>query len=51
MAWLKQAVSAGYKDAAHMNRDSDLDSLCGREDFKHLVAGLEGVKTSEKAKP
>jgi serine/threonine protein kinase/tetratricopeptide (TPR) repeat protein len=51
MAWLKQAVSAGYKDAAHMNRDSDLDSLRAREDFKQLVAELERVKPSEKAKP
>jgi eukaryotic-like serine/threonine-protein kinase len=51
MAWLKQAVSAGYKDAAHMNRDSDLDSLRAREDFKQLVAELEREKTSEKAKP
>jgi eukaryotic-like serine/threonine-protein kinase len=51
MTWLKQAVSAGYKDAAHMNRDSDLDSLRAREDFIQLVAELERVKTSEKAKP
>jgi hypothetical protein len=51
MAWLKQAVSAGYKDAAHMNRDSDLDSLRALEDFKQLVAELERVKTSEPAKP
>jgi serine/threonine protein kinase len=51
MAWLKQAVSAGYKDAAHMKEDHDLDALRGRDDFKRLVAGLDGVKTSDKATP
>jgi serine/threonine protein kinase/tetratricopeptide (TPR) repeat protein len=51
MTWLKQAVAAGYKDAAHMNRDKDLDSLRGREDFKKMVAELERVKGSKKAKP
>jgi hypothetical protein len=51
MTWLKQAVAAGYKDAAHMNRDKDLDSLRSREDFKKMVAESERVKGSKKAKP
>jgi serine/threonine protein kinase len=51
MAWLKQAVAAGYKDAAHLKKDDDLDSLRAREDFKKLVAELEQVKKSEKEKP
>ena len=51
MAWLKQAVSAGYKNVAHIKEDHDLDSLRARDDFKRLVAELERVKTSEKAKP
>ena len=37
---LQQAVKAGYKDAAHMKEDTDLDSLRGREDFKKLIADL-----------
>jgi tetratricopeptide (TPR) repeat protein len=41
MAWLKQAVAAGYKDTDHMKQDTDLDALRGREDFKKLLAELE----------
>jgi len=51
MAWLKQSVVAGYKDAAHMKKDNDLDPLHAREDFKQLVSELERVKEPEKAKP
>ena len=47
-AWLKEAVSASYKDAAHLQKDNDLDSLRTREDFKQLVTELKRVKTSEK---
>jgi hypothetical protein len=38
MAWLKQAVAAGYKDADHIKDDEDLDALRDREDFKTLLA-------------
>jgi tetratricopeptide (TPR) repeat protein len=41
MELLRQAVTAGYKDAAHMSKDTDLDVLRGREDFKKLLAELE----------
>jgi hypothetical protein len=34
-----------------MKKDTDLDPLRAREDFKQLVAGLERVKQTEKAKP
>jgi serine/threonine protein kinase/tetratricopeptide (TPR) repeat protein len=51
MAWLTQSVAAGYKDAAHMKQDNDLDSLRAREDFKKLVAELEPLKEREKSKP
>jgi hypothetical protein len=44
MALLKQAVAKGYKNAAHMKQDKDLDSLRDREDFKKLLAELEGRK-------
>jgi hypothetical protein len=38
MAWLQQAVAAGYKDAATMKKDKDLDALRDRADFKKLLA-------------
>ena len=41
MQWLHKAVQAGYKDAAHMKKDTDLDPLRDREDFKKLMAALE----------
>jgi serine/threonine protein kinase len=41
MAWLAQAVAAGYKDLANMKKDKDLDALRGREDFKNLIATVE----------
>ncbi len=41
MELLAKAVKAGYKDAAHMKRDTDLDPLRGREDFRKLLADLE----------
>jgi hypothetical protein len=49
MAWLKQSVAAGYKDAAHMKKDNDLNPLHARGDFQKLVAELEPVK--DKANP
>jgi serine/threonine protein kinase/Tfp pilus assembly protein PilF len=40
MELLQKAVKAGYSDAAHMQKDSDLDSLRGRDDFKKLMQQL-----------
>jgi hypothetical protein len=51
MAWLKQAVAAGYRDAEHMKKDRDLDVLRDREDFKKLLAGLQASKAKEKKRP
>ncbi len=48
MALLGKAVKAGYQDAAHMRKDTDLDPLRKREDFKKLIAELE-KKTPAKA--
>ena len=48
MAWLKQAVAAGYNDAEHMKTDADLDALRDREDFQKLLADLEANKEKEK---
>jgi hypothetical protein len=44
MAWLKQAIAAGFKNAAHMKEDKDLDALRGRDDYKKLVAALESTQ-------
>jgi hypothetical protein len=40
MAWLTQAVAAGYKDVANMKKDKDLDALRGRADFRKVMAEL-----------
>ena len=44
IAWLHEAHKAGFfKSQAtrdHMSKDTDLDSLRGRADFKAFVAGL-----------
>jgi len=56
MAWLKQAVAAGYNNAAHVAKYKDLDSLRDREDFKKLLLQLEakqkeaGVRNQESEK-
>jgi serine/threonine protein kinase/tetratricopeptide (TPR) repeat protein len=41
---LRQAVQNGYKDVDHMKKDTDLDPLRSREDFKRLLAELEARK-------
>jgi serine/threonine protein kinase len=48
MELLQTAVKAGYKDAAHMKKDTDLDVLRNREDFQKLLAELEAVKRTDK---
>jgi serine/threonine protein kinase len=40
MAWLRKAVAAGFRDAGQMAKDSDLDTLRERGDFKKLMAEL-----------
>jgi tetratricopeptide (TPR) repeat protein len=47
MSWLQKAVAAGWKNAAHMKKDTDLDALRDREDFRKVLAELE-VKTEPK---
>jgi tetratricopeptide (TPR) repeat protein len=48
MAWLKKAAAAGYKDAAHMQKDKDLDALREREDFKKLMKELAANGAKQK---
>jgi hypothetical protein len=46
LAALRQAIHFGFKDAAHMEKDQDLDPLRNRHDFKKLLMDL-----GTKAKP
>jgi tetratricopeptide (TPR) repeat protein/tRNA A-37 threonylcarbamoyl transferase component Bud32 len=49
---LRQAVARGYKDAAHLKKDRDLDPLRGRDDFKRLLAEVEAAaRPKEGARP
>ena len=41
MEMLHKAVKAGYSDAAHMAKDTDLDPLRDRDDFKKLLDSLQ----------
>jgi tetratricopeptide (TPR) repeat protein len=41
VATLRQAVQKGYKDVAHMRKDSDLDSLRSHPDFQKLLNDME----------
>jgi tetratricopeptide (TPR) repeat protein len=41
MSWLQQAVAAGYDNVALMKKDTDLDALRDREDFRKLLAEQE----------
>jgi tetratricopeptide (TPR) repeat protein len=38
LAALRQAVGKGYRDAANLKKDPDLDPLRGRDDFQKLLA-------------
>jgi hypothetical protein len=44
VAWLKQAIAAGYKNAAHVKQDKGLDALRDRADLTKLVTRLEGTR-------
>jgi tetratricopeptide (TPR) repeat protein len=41
MELLRQAVAKGYKNAAHMKKDADLNALRQRDDFQKLLAELD----------
>jgi hypothetical protein len=42
MTLLRDTVSKGHNDVAHMKKDTALDPLRQREHFQMLVAELEG---------
>jgi hypothetical protein len=50
MLALRRAVDAG-RDAEKIRKNTDLDSLRDREDFKKLVTELGRTKEGEKANP
>ena len=41
VAMLRDAAAKGYKDVAHMNKDTDLDPLRKRDDFNKLLKEIE----------
>jgi serine/threonine protein kinase len=45
---LTASVNAGFKDAAHIKQDKDLDALRDRSDFKKLLAELTAGTTAER---
>jgi hypothetical protein len=47
---LRQAVAKGYKDPALMKKDTDLDPLRQRDDFKKLLAEVEAAAKPEPKK-
>src|SRR5262249_22836964 len=47
VALLSRAVAEGYKNVEHMKKDSDLDALRQRDDFKKLVRGLQDKDDSD----
>jgi tetratricopeptide (TPR) repeat protein len=48
MSWLKKSIAAGFKDAANMSNDHDLDALRDRADFKRLLSDLQGRAGAKK---
>jgi tetratricopeptide (TPR) repeat protein len=51
LAWLRQAVAAGYRNAAQMKGDSNLDALRGRADFTKLVTVVQGRRRTPEMAP
>lgn len=49
MELLQRAIKGGYKDAAQLRTDADLNALRERSDFKQLLEGLEKSATTKPA--
>ncbi|MFL5340954.1 MAG: tetratricopeptide repeat protein [Gemmataceae bacterium] len=47
-AWLRQAFSAGYRDAEKLMQDKDFEILRGRPDFTKLLADIAASKAPNK---
>jgi hypothetical protein len=50
MRLLRDAVSQGHKDAAHMKKDTGLDPLRQRQDFQNLVAESSTLLYAERVR-
>ncbi len=50
MEFLERAVNTGWNNAEHTAKDTDLDPLRDREDFKKLLADLERMAAAKPAK-
>jgi serine/threonine protein kinase/tetratricopeptide (TPR) repeat protein len=44
LAWLAQAIAAGYKNVTQLKQERDLDVLRGRVDFSKLMSSLEASR-------
>ena len=49
MRMLRRAMQSGYRDAAHIAKDKDLDVLRQRDDFKKLMQSLVQAKEKKAA--
>jgi tetratricopeptide (TPR) repeat protein/tRNA A-37 threonylcarbamoyl transferase component Bud32 len=47
---LRQSVKAGWKDTAHLKKDTDLDPLRQRQDFRALMAELDKATADTSSK-
>ena len=50
MQLMHQAVKAGFTNVADMKKDTDLDPIRTRDDFKKLIHELENKSATGKAK-
>ncbi len=51
MALLHTAVQAGYKNAARMRIDTELDPIRARDDFQKLIADMKKPAPAKPDKP
>ena len=51
VATLRQAVQNGYKDVAHMKKDTDLDPLRSHPEFQKLMKEVENATPANRAGP
>jgi serine/threonine-protein kinase len=46
LEWIEKAVKLGYTDAAHLEKDSDLESLRGESEFRRILDKLKSRQES-----
>jgi hypothetical protein len=51
MKLLREAVSKGFSDLQQLDKDKGFDPLHQRDDFRKLVAELEGQEKEKKESP